>query len=202
MMEMKEALEQVAARRSDELVVAPFTGALIWQDLSQKPEYDFPFWGAMGKASSTGLGLALALPDWPVWVIDGDGSLVMNLGSLITIAQVAPRNLVHMVLENGVYATTGGQPVPGAGVLDFVGMARSAGFPRVYSFSDVGHLKRGLADALEGDGPTFICLKVKPARLARERMEDRLPRRMPKQAAPELRAAIARARANDGRAAS
>lgn len=195
MMEMKEALEQLALRRTNELVVAPFTGGLLWQDLSERPEYDLPFWGAMGKASSTALGLALALPEWPVWAIDGDGSLVMNLGSLVTIAHMAPKNLVHFVLENGVYATTGGQPVPGAGTLDFAAMARAAGFPKVFTFAEAEGLERGIDGALAGDGPVFVCLKVKPAPLSRDRMEDRLPRRSTKQSAPALRDAIALVRA-------
>lgn len=190
-MDMKEALAQFSRRRTDELVVVPFTGGLAWQDLSDRPTLDLPFWGAMGKASSTGLGLALAVPDRRVWVLDGDGSLVMNLGSLITIANMAQRNLVHVVLENGVYATTGGQPIPGSGRVDFVGLARSAGFPRTYAFKNESDLESGLDEALFGDGPTFISVRVRPVALPYGSASTRLPRRRTPQAAMEMRRELA-----------
>ena len=69
----------------------------------------------MGKASSIGLGIALARPDKKVLVIDGDGSLLMNLGSLVTVANMSPKNLVHFVYQNGTYGVSGGQPIPGSG---------------------------------------------------------------------------------------
>ena len=65
----------------------------------------------MGKGSSIALGLALARPDIPIILFDGDGSLEMNLGSLVTVANKAPKNLYHFVIQNGVYAMTGGQPI-------------------------------------------------------------------------------------------
>lgn len=190
MMEMKDALSILSARRTDELVVAPFTGALVWQDVTGRPEFDLPDWGAMGKSSSAGLGLALALPNRRVWVLDGDGSLLMNLGSLVTIAQMGPKNLIHVVLENGVYATTGGQPIPGAGTVDFPALASASGFKRTYSFGSVEELDKGLDEAIAGDGPVLLSLKVKPAGLPRERVEDRLPRRGTKQAIREMQEAL------------
>lgn len=189
-MEMKDALAELAGRRSDELVLAPFTGALVWQDLSSSPELDLPFWGAMGKASSTGLGLALALPERRVWVLDGDGSLLMNLGSLVTIAHMHPANLVHVVLENGVYATTGRQPIPGAGVADFAQLARAAGFPSVYSFTNLHRWRAEVDDVLSAPGPTFVRLKVEPAPLPRERVVDRLPRRSTRLSVADMQRAI------------
>src|SRR3954453_19774137 len=75
---------------------------------------NFYTWGSMGLASSVGLGLALARPDVRVFVIDGDGSLLMNLGSLATIGLLRPSNLVVVVMDNGEYATTGGQRTPTA----------------------------------------------------------------------------------------
>ena len=80
----------------------------------------------MGSASSIALGIALAQPSRKVIVMDGDGSLLMQLGSLVTIAGAAPENLYHFVFENGVYATSGGQPLPAEGRLDFEMMARGA----------------------------------------------------------------------------
>ena len=91
----------------------------------------------MGKASSMALGLALAQPGEKVILFDGDGSLLMNLGALIAIANKAPANLCHFVMENGVYATTGGQPVPGQGRFSLAKLALAAGYPAAYEFDDL-----------------------------------------------------------------
>ena len=84
--------------------------------------------GFMGGASSLGLGMALARPDRRVLVLDGDGSLLMQLGSLATVAGAAPRNLVHFLFKNGVYHTSGAQGIPGGLSVDFVMMAKGAGY--------------------------------------------------------------------------
>jgi thiamine pyrophosphate-dependent acetolactate synthase large subunit-like protein len=86
---------------------------------------NFYTWGSMGVASSIGLGLALAHPDRRVIVIDGDGSLLMNLGSLATIGLLQPANLVLVVVDNEAYATTGGQPTPTAHGADLAAAARA-----------------------------------------------------------------------------
>ena len=93
---------------------------------------NFYTWGSMGLASSIGLGLALARPDVRVFVLDGDGSLLMNLGSLATIGLLHPANLVVIVMDNEEYATTGGQPTPTAygADLDAAARARCASTPR------------------------------------------------------------------------
>jgi sulfopyruvate decarboxylase subunit beta len=186
MIEFRAALRALHARRTDELVIAPFTGSIAWEDLSDQPALDLPFWGSMGKAASTGLGVALAVPSVKVWVLDGDGSLLMNLGCLVTSANLAPPNFYHFVLENGVYLTTGGQPIPGRNRVDFAGLARSAGFPRVYEFDDLATLERELPDVIGAPGPTFVTLKLSPDPLDR-----RLPNRRTKDAVPEVRAALA-----------
>ena len=86
---------------------------------------NFYTWGSMGLASSIGLGLALARPDLRVVVLDGDGSLLMNLGSLATIGLLHPPNLVVIVMDNEEYATTGGQPTPTAYGADLDAAARA-----------------------------------------------------------------------------
>ena len=86
---------------------------------------NFYTWGSMGLASSVGLGLALARPDVRVFVLDGDGSLLMNLGSLATIGLLRPSNLVVIVMDNEEYATTGGQPTPTAYGADLEAAARA-----------------------------------------------------------------------------
>jgi thiamine pyrophosphate-dependent acetolactate synthase large subunit-like protein len=90
---------------------------------------NFYTWGSMGLASSIGLGLALARPDVPVFVLDGDGSLLMNLGSLATIGLLRPANLVLVVMDNEEYATTGGQETPTAHGADLDAAARAMGVP-------------------------------------------------------------------------
>ena len=123
---------------------------------------DFPVTGAMGKASSIGLGLALARPEHKIMVLDGDGSLLMNLGTLATISNKAPANLYHFVFENGVYAVTGGQPIPGEGTISFQGMARDAGYAAAYEFDDTEELASNIESILQEKGPVLVCLKIFP----------------------------------------
>ena len=112
MMETFAALQVISQHRGNAIVVATMTANFEWPQVSTNPGLDLMFSGAMGKASSMGLGLALARPDKKVIVLDGDGSILMNLGSLVTIANMAPPNLIHFVFENTVYCTTGVQSCP------------------------------------------------------------------------------------------
>ena len=123
---------------------------------------DLPVSGAMGKASSLALGLALAQPDKKVLCLDGDGSLLMNLGALVTLANKAPKNLYHFLFNNGVYAVTGGQPIPGSGQTDWENMAKAAGYASVFSFDNLEDLTNSMDEVLEAVGPVFIHLEVEP----------------------------------------
>jgi phosphonopyruvate decarboxylase len=114
----------------------------------------------MGKASSFGLGVALARPDVPVWVLDTDGALLMNLGSLVTIARSKPANLVHFVYDNEAYDTTGGQPTPGAGIVDFKAVALSAGYPAAHAYDELEEIEEDLPSILAGPKPVLVVLKV------------------------------------------
>ena len=96
-------------------------------------------------------------------MLDGDGSLLMNLGSLVTIANMAPPNLIHFVFENGVYRTTGGQPIPNAGKFSFAALARDAGYASTHEFEDLKSLEKSIEIVLNQTGPTFVCLKIPPA---------------------------------------
>jgi len=120
---------------------------------------NFYTWGSMGLASSVGLGLALARPDVRVFVLDGDGSLLMNLGSLATIGLLQPKNLVLVVMDNEEYATTGGQPTPTAHGADLDAAARAMGIAATATVRSEDDLRR--AGAERGDGPMFIVAKVK-----------------------------------------
>ena len=162
-MESFEALKVISQHRGDAIVIPTMTANPEWSQLSTNPDFDLPLIGAMSKASSLGLGIALARPDKKVIVLDGDGSLLMNLGSLVTIANMAPPNLIHFVFENNVYRTTGGQPIPNVDKFSFSAMARDAGYAKAYEFNNLEDLENNIENIVNQTGPTFICLKVAPA---------------------------------------
>ena len=163
MIDSLAALRMISRHRGHAVVVATMSAGFLWPRVSTLPSLDLLHCDVMGKTSSLGLGLALALPDRQVVVLDGDGSLLMNLGSLVTIAAMAPRNLVHVVFGNAAYLTTGNQPIPGADAIDFTGFATAAGYPSVHRFMDTEGLARGLGAAMGQAGPVSVYLKVAPA---------------------------------------
>jgi len=109
-------------------------------------------------------------------VLDTDGALLMNLGSLVTIARAKPSNLVHFVYDNEAYDTTGGQPTPGAGIVDFRAIALSAGYPEARAYDDVEELEEDLAGILNTPRPALIVLKVRSLG-RRDRVEGMTPMR-------------------------
>ena len=186
MMNGNRAIELIGQHRTQEVVITTMSSARAWPAVSRKPELDLPLSGCMGKASSIGLGIALARPDKRVLVLDGDGSLLMNLGSLVTIAAQAPRNLVHFVLEGDTYDTSGGQPTPGEGRADLAGLALAAGYRSAVTIGDESALVAALPDLLRVDGPTFVCLKVNSMWAT-----GRMPRGSTKRALPIMTQALA-----------
>jgi thiamine pyrophosphate-dependent acetolactate synthase large subunit-like protein len=119
---------------------------------------NFYTWGSMGLASSIGLGLALARPELRVIVLDGDGSLLMNLGSLATIGLLRPANLIVIVMDNEEYATTGGQATPTAHGADLEAAARAMGIVSSVTVRSEDELRVALD---RGPDPIFIVAKVK-----------------------------------------
>jgi thiamine pyrophosphate-dependent acetolactate synthase large subunit-like protein len=117
---------------------------------------------AMGHTADLALGLALAQPSRRVICLNGDGSMLMSLGTLVTAAASGSGNFVLFVLENGAYEITGGQRIPGAGQVDFPRLARAAGFPRVFSFSEEEDYVASLPEILLEDGPVFVGVQVEP----------------------------------------
>src|SRR5690606_27955926 len=111
------------------IVVAAYTAAFDWIALRPSP-FNYIASGAMGLTSSHALGFAIGMPERRIILLDGDGSLLMNLGALVTIADAEPKNLVHFLCRNGTYEANGSHPIPGRGRVDFAGMARAAGYPR------------------------------------------------------------------------
>jgi thiamine pyrophosphate-dependent acetolactate synthase large subunit-like protein len=162
MMKREECLGAIAARRTDEVVVTTMGAVAPWARVSEC-ERDFASVDSgMGHAADFALGLALARPDLKVVVLNGDGSMLMSLGTLVTVMDSGARNLVLFVLENGTYEVTGNQALPGAGRFSFAGMARAAGFGRTYEFRDLKTLERDLPEVLSGQGPVFVTLFVEP----------------------------------------
>jgi len=161
MMKRDEMLKVFARQRKDEIVVAVYMAA---QELTHIASHDlnYTFIGAMGQGSSHGLGLALGRPDKRVIVFDGDGSLLMNLGSLVTIANQAPKNYVHCLCENGCYETNGSVPTPRSGQMRFTELAKTAGYRNAYEISELSEWARLLPAILKEEGPIFVALKVEP----------------------------------------
>lgn len=159
MIDRKDLFPFLVERRSDEIVIHTMSTKSDWPYYSNN-ELDFFVQGAMGYASSVALGVALGQPDRRVWVLDGDGSLLMNLATLSTIAGARPANLVHILLENGVYELTGRIPTAGATVTDLPAVARAAGYSEVHVLDEFAAVRDKLPGLLERSGPVFISIRV------------------------------------------
>jgi thiamine pyrophosphate-dependent acetolactate synthase large subunit-like protein len=158
MMNRTEAFRVLARHVTDEIVVASYSSAFEWLKVAPRPLNYFSV-GAMGLDSSHALGLALGRPDKRVIVLQGDGSLLMNLGSLVTVAAAAPENLIHFVSVNGTYEANGSHPIPRPGV-DFGAMAEAAGYRDVYDFSELAAFAAAVPALLGARGPVFATLRV------------------------------------------
>jgi sulfopyruvate decarboxylase subunit beta len=156
-MQPEEVLRVIAAARGDAVCVPTMTAGPAWRTIAPD-DLSVSCVGFMGGASALGLGLALARPDRRVVVLDGDGSLLMQLGSLATVAGARPRNLVHVVFKNGVYHTSGSQPIPGGLTVDFVTMARGAGYPVALRIEELDELRRRFPELLAAEGPVMLEL--------------------------------------------
>jgi thiamine pyrophosphate-dependent acetolactate synthase large subunit-like protein len=116
----------------------------------------------MGGHASFAFGLAVSQPDQKVVVFDSEGDLLMNLGALPTIAEIAPTNFYHFVLDNECYATTGGQPVPNAKNVAYDIIAKGAGYPNTYAFDNLEDFSNNIEEILSLPGPVFVTMKVTP----------------------------------------
>src|ERR671928_846422 len=139
-MRRKDAIAALVAEHGDAVTITTEQAIGAWRAAVSEPPNEIPdhldVVGCMGSASTIGLGIALAQPERKVIVVDADGSLLMQLGSMVTIAGAAPPNLFHFVFENGVYETSGSQPLPGEGRFDLTAMARAAGYAHTARYAD------------------------------------------------------------------
>jgi phosphonopyruvate decarboxylase len=159
-----------STRGDDDVVISSMGSAREWMALGPLHARDLVLVpSAMGHATSIALGIALAQPSRRVIALSGDGSLLMNLGTLATISAQAPANLVVVVFNNGVYEVTGAQPTPGApsvrahgDAVDFAGVARACGWKSVFAFGAITEWQSGIVAALNAMGPTLVVLDVDP----------------------------------------
>ena len=159
-MKRLDALRAVYPHLEDRIVVT-IMGAVAaeLQSLGHRPNF-FYLQHAMGLASSMGLGIALAKPGRQVIVFDGDGSILMNLGGLTTLARYRPRNLVHVVFDNESLLSVGGFPTATAAGSDLAGIAAAAGVPRTATVSTLDAFTAAFGEALGAGDLTTIVAKV------------------------------------------
>jgi sulfopyruvate decarboxylase subunit beta len=167
MIDQLELMRVLERLRGDAVVMPVFRANLAWNQVSNNPVRDVPigtaeFPAVMGIGSSFALGLSLARPETKVILFDGDGSLLMNLGSLVTVANKAPKNLYHFVMDNGVYATTGGQDTPGTNPASYTEMASAAGYTACYEFDELEDFTGRAEEVMGQEGPVMICVKTVP----------------------------------------
>src|SRR5215203_7533027 len=151
-----DALSAIYDRLGESAVVT-IMGAVAaeLQSIGHRPNF-FYLMHAMGLASSVGLGIALSRPQQPVVVLDGDGSVLMNLGGLTTLARYRPRNLVHVVFDNESLLSVGGFPTATSTGSDIAGMAAAAGIQRTATVSTIDDFRSAFADALATNDLTTL----------------------------------------------
>ena len=160
-MKRQEAIETVLRLLNQELVI--HCNGMVSRESFQIKDRTENFYmiGSMGLTASIGLGLALARPDRKVMIFDGDGNVLMNLGTLAEVAAFRPRNYFHICFDNGVYGSTGNQPTL-ARVVDLAQVARAAGYRIVKTVDERIALGKAVKELLQGQGPIFLLVKVVP----------------------------------------
>ena len=148
--------------REDSIVIVTGTAGRHWADHTTNQDRDLALGGAMGHTTAAALGLALAQPDEKVVLFDSEGSLLMNMGILATIAGQKPQNFFHLLMDNECYATTGGQPVPNAQEINYAGMAREAGYTAAYEFDNIEDFSTSIEKIMSEAGPVFVAMKIVP----------------------------------------
>ncbi len=164
-MKLKECYEAIAPQITDELVLASLAGTTqAWEVV--KPREGNLYELTMGTASGIGLGLSLALPHRRVVVLEGDGSLLLNVGILTVIAQKSPPNLIIMVTDNECYEAVGGyHSTPTASVTDLEVVAQGSGIHNTATIRDTSQARLAFERALKEPGPWFLVAKVEVGRV-------------------------------------
>jgi len=150
----------VAQLKHDEAVIGGIGNANFDLWASGQRAQNFYMLGSMGLTIPIAFGVALAQPQRHVIALEGDGSLLMQLGCLATVAMQAPKNLTMVVWDNGIYQITGSQPTASASAADLVSIARGSGLSRSAWAVDEDDFDRLLAVALKDGGPSFIAARI------------------------------------------
>ncbi len=159
-MKRADALQAIYPELEDRIVVT-IMGAVAAELYTLGHRHNFFYLEhAMGLASSMGLGIALSMPENQVIVLDGDGSLLMNLGTLSTMARYKPGNLLHIVFDNESLLSVGGFPTATSTGTDLAGIARASGVPRVIQADTIESFKENVTEALRNNTLTTIVSKV------------------------------------------
>jgi thiamine pyrophosphate-dependent acetolactate synthase large subunit-like protein len=158
-----DVTKRLVAKLGEEAVIGGIgnTNFDLWAT-GQRPQ-NFYMLGSMGLACPIALGVALAQPDRGVVALEGDGSLLMQLGCLSTIAMVAPKNLTIVVMDNGCYQITGGQPTTTGVAADIVAIAQGSGIARSWWAADEHMFDSLFARALNEGGPSLIAVRLDDA---------------------------------------
>ena len=171
-----DATKAVSYHRKDSLVVSTSSALREWGVVSQRRDLDVDLTDCMDRAPAVGLGLALAQPDRKVLVLDCDATLRTDLGSLATIGESRPENLVHFVFDDATHVSTDGIPVEGLDNVNFASMAQGAGYSRTFRFDNPEEFFIGLEEVLKEPGPVFVVVKVirdeEPAPFPERRMAE------------------------------
>lgn len=180
----REYLERLKELQGDAILVTTMTPAKIWPQIADGV-LDFNYLpSAMSHAADIALGLALAVSSRRVVCVNGDGSLAMNLGGLITSAEAGAVNLIMLVMDNGTYEVVGGGRVPGAGLTDYAAVAAGCGWPTTRRFECAADFAAGWSGLVARPGPCFAALATQDP----SGMRLQLPARHPRQALRDLRA--------------
>ena len=148
--------------RDQSIVIVTETAGKHWKGVSTNENRDLNLTSAMGQTTSAAFGLALSQPNEKVVLFDSEGSLLMNMGILATIADKKPKNFFHFLMDNECYATTGGQPVPNSQEINYAGVAKEAGYEAAYSFDDLEDFATNVGKIMGEAGPVFVSIKIVP----------------------------------------
>jgi len=166
----REAVKSVVGSLSRKDIVVSANG-FVSRDLFEVKDRQTNFYmiGSMGLASSIGLGLALKNPNKQIYIFDGDGNILMNLGSLVTIGSLRPKNLIHIVFDNSSHESTGGQPTNSSNVR--IDMISKAANYKVFKVSTQNKLKSLLKNIKKIRGPLLILIKVEKSKYVSKRID-------------------------------
>ena len=165
-MSREEAIQTVAAALAEKDCIVSTTGMVSRElfeyraAMNQGHERDFLTVGSMGHASQIALGIALEKPDRRIWCFDGDGAIIMHMGSMAIVASKKPKNFVHVVFNNGAHDSVGGQPTVGLKI-DLPRIARAVGYKHTYSVSTKGDLTDVLKEIKTQDGLSLLEVKIR-----------------------------------------